>query len=84
MKGIRNIEKSLGDGIKTPSSSEMNTRLIARKSIVAAVDIKRGELLDENNLTIKRPGKGISPMRWNEVAGKKAVRNFKKDELIRY
>jgi N,N'-diacetyllegionaminate synthase len=82
VRGIRNIEKALGDGIKTPSKSEMNTKLIARKSIVAAMDIKRGELLNEHNLTVKRPGNGISPMRWNEVLGKKAVRDFKEDELI--
>ncbi len=82
VRGIRNIEKALGDGIKTPSKSEMNTKLIARKSIVAAMDIKRGELLNEHNLTVKRPGNGISPMRWNEVVGKKAVRDFKEDELI--
>ena len=55
---------------------------IARKSIVAAKDIKRGELLTEENLTTKRPGSGISPMRWEEVIGTKAIRDFAEDELI--
>jgi N,N'-diacetyllegionaminate synthase len=82
VRGIRNIEKALGDGIKTPTSSEMDTKLIARKSIVAANDIKKGELLNDYNIIVKRPGNGISPMKWNEVIGSKAVRDFKKDELI--
>jgi len=82
VKAIRNIEKAMGDGIKTPTRSEMNTKLIARKSIVAAVDIKKGELLNAESLTVKRPGNGINPMRWNELIGRKAVRDFKKDELI--
>jgi len=82
VRGIRNIEKALGDGEKSPSRSEMNTRLIARKSIVAAKDIKKGELLNEHTITVKRPGNGISPMRWSEVIGTKAVRHFNEDELI--
>ena len=82
VKAIRNIGRALGDGIKTPSRSEMNTKLIARKSIVAARNIKKGELLNEHNITVKRPGNGISPMRWNEVLGSKAVRDFEKEELI--
>ena len=55
---------------------------IARKSIIAAKDIKKGELLTEDNLTIKRPGTGISPMRWEEVVGTKAIRDFNEEELI--
>ncbi|MCK5514047.1 MAG: N-acetylneuraminate synthase family protein, partial [Deltaproteobacteria bacterium] len=82
VKAIRNIENALGDGIKRPSRSEMNTKIIVRKSIVAATDIKKGELLSQHNLTVKRPGNGISPLKWNEVVGKKAARNFKKDNLI--
>jgi N-acetylneuraminate synthase len=82
VRGIRNIEKALGDGEKSPSRSEMNTKCIARKSIVAARHINKGEVLNEHNLTVKRPGNGISPMRWNEVVGKKVVRDFAKDELI--
>jgi N,N'-diacetyllegionaminate synthase len=82
VKAIRNIEKALGSGEKIPVVSEMNTRLIARKSIVAARSIKKGETLSEHNLTVKRPGNGISPMRWSELIGKNAVRDFVKDELI--
>lgn len=79
---IRNIEQALGDGQKHVSASEERNMAIARKSIVAAKDIKRGELLTEENLTTKRPGSGISPMRWEEVIGTKAIRDFKEDELI--
>ena len=79
---IRNIEQALGDGQKHVSASEEKNMAIARKSIVAAKDIKRGELLTEENLTTKRPGSGISPMRWEEVIGTKAIRDFKEDEQI--
>ena len=79
---IRNIEKSLGSGIKQVSNSERKNIVIARKSIIAAKDIKKGEFFTEDNLTVKRPGNGISPMRWNEVIGKIAIRNFVEDELI--
>ena len=79
---IRNIEQALGDGQKHVSASEEKNMAIARKSIVAAKDIKRGELLTEENLTTKRPGIGISPMRWEEVIGTKAIRDFVEDELI--
>ena len=79
---IRNIEQALGDGQKHVSESEEKNMAIARKSIVAAKDIKRGELLTEENLTTKRPGSGISPMRWEEVIGTKAIRDFAEDELI--
>ena len=79
---IRNIEQALGDGQKHVSESEEKNIAIAHKSIVAAKDIKRGELLTEENLTTKRPGSGISPMRWEEVIGTKAIRDFAEDELI--
>ena len=79
---IRNIEQALGDGQKHVSASEEKNMAIARKSIVAARDIKRGELLTDDNLTTKRPGTGISPMRWEEVIGTKAIRDFVEDELI--
>lgn len=82
VSAIRNIEQALGDGEKHVSESERKNIAIARKSIIAARDIKQGELLTEDNLTTKRPGNGISPMRWNEVVGSKAVRDFKEDELI--
>ena len=82
VKSIRTIEKALGDGVKKPSPSEIKTRSIARKSIVTATRIKKGQLLSENNLTVKRPGNGISPAEWHKVIGKKTLRDFDKDELI--
>ena len=82
VKAIRNIESALGNGEKKPSESEKKNIDIARKSIVARCDIRKGETYTEENLTTKRPGKGISPMRWNEIIGQKAIRNFSADELI--
>lgn len=83
VSAIRNIEKAIGDdGRKHVSKSERKNIAIARKSIIAARDIKKGELLTEGNLTVKRPGTGISPMCWEEVIGTKAIRNFAEDELI--
>lgn len=82
VKGIRNIEKSLGDGIKKPAPSEIKNIAIARKSIVAAVAIKKGEIFTEENITVKRPGTGISPMKWFEIIGKHAKKDFGPDELI--
>ena len=83
VSAIRNIEKAVGgDGTKHVSESERKNITIARKSIVAAYDIKVGETFTEQNLTVKRPGNGISPMRWEEVIGAKAIRNFAEDELI--
>lgn len=79
---IRNIEIALGDGVKIPSISEIKNMSIARKSIVASCNIKKGEIFTENNVTVKRPGNGISPMRWDEVLGEKAIRDFIEDELI--
>lgn len=82
VNAIRNIEKAMGDGIKVPSESEKENITIVRKSIIAADSIKAGDILTEKNLTTKRPGTGISPMKWNEVLGTKAVRDFDEDELI--
>lgn len=79
---IRNVEVALGNGIKQPSEAEKKNIAITRKSIVAACDIKQGDVFTEQNLTTKRPGNGISPMRWEEIMGTKAVRNFMADELI--
>lgn len=80
---IRNIEMALGDGIKSPSSTELENRKVARKSIVASMAIKKGQFFSEENLTTKRAGEGISPMNWKMVLGKKAVQNFEADELIK-
>ncbi len=83
VSAIRNIEKAVGgDGTKHVSESERKNIAIARKSIVAASDIKAGEVFTEDNLTVKRPGSGISPMRWEEVLGMNAKRDFAEDELI--
>lgn len=79
---IRHIEIAMGTGEKTPSSSEKKNITIARKSIVAAKKIIEGEILTEENITVKRPGTGICPMRWNEVLGTKAIRDFNEDEQI--
>lgn len=79
---IRNIEKALGDGIKQPKEIEKANIGIVRKSIIAKTDIKRGDIFTEDNITTKRPGSGISPMRWNEVIGQPAKRDFAEDELI--
>ncbi len=81
-RAIRNTEAALGDGRKGPTESEQANMLVVRKSIVAAAGIKEGEQFTEANLTTKRPGTGISPMRWNEVIGMRAKRSFCEDELI--
>lgn len=80
--GIRRVERALGDEKKRVSPSEKKNRDVARKSIIARRAIRKGELLTEENITTKRPGNGISPMRWFEVLGTSAVRDFEGDELI--
>lgn len=82
VRAIRNIERALGNGIKKPSPSEIKNKAIARKSIVAACEIREGDLFTKENLCIKRPGTGISPVRWDEVVGKRARRYYQKDDLI--
>lgn len=82
ISSIRNIEVALGDGEKKRTDREAPNIIVARKSIVAKRDIKRGEVLTEDNITTKRPGNGISPMLWFDVLGTTAVRDFEEDELI--
>lgn len=82
VSAIRNVELAMGSSDKKPAESEKKNMTIARKSIIACHNIKEGELFTENNITVKRPGNGISPMQWFEVIGKKAVRDFEEDELI--
>jgi N-acetylneuraminate synthase len=82
VKGIRNIEKAVGDGQKTPSKSERDNIGIVRKSIVASKYIKAGEKFTEENLAVKRPGTGISPLIWDELLGLEANKDFQADELI--
>jgi N,N'-diacetyllegionaminate synthase len=82
VKAIRNIEIALGDGIKRLTLSETRNKPIARKSLVASQVIKAGEVFSAQNLTTKRPGTGVSPMRWDKVIGRSAPRDFSADELI--
>lgn len=82
VKAIRNIELALGSSVKKPSKSEIPNMSVARKSIVAKTTIKKGEILSEENLSIKRPGDGINPMRWDEIVGSVALRDYNEDELI--
>ena len=82
VKAIRNIDAALGDGVKTPSARELENRMIARRSLVASRQIRAGEVFSGDNLLVKRPATGISPMRWDEVVGQRAPRDFAPDELI--
>jgi len=82
VQAIRNIELALGSSIKKPSKSEQPNIGIVRKSIIAKSIIKRGDLLTPDNIAVKRPGNGISPMRWNETIGTKALKDYDVDELI--
>ncbi len=82
VESIRNIELALGSQIKKPSKSEMPNMQIARKSIVSSCSIQKGEILTQNNMTIKRPGNGINPMRWDEIVGNIAQKDYSEDELI--
>ena len=82
VEAVRHVEAALGDGHKHLTESEAPNKAIARKSIVAARQIKAGEVFTEENLTTKRPGDGISPMRWHEILGQTAKRDFAEDEKI--
>jgi len=83
VSAIRNIEKAIGgSGLKEVSKSEAKNKPIARKSIVASKSIKKGDFFTEENITVKRPGIGISPMQWDEVIGKTAKKDFEEDDLI--
>lgn len=82
VQAIRNIEAAMGSEEKFPTDSERKNKEIARKSIVAGKNIKKGEIFTEKNLAVKRPGSGISPMNWYDVIGTKAVRDFQEDEMI--
>ena len=82
IKSIRNIELALGEKMKFPSSSEAKNTKIVRKSIVANCFIKKGEVFSEKNITAKRPGNGISPMRWDDIIGTKSKKDYHPDDLI--
>lgn len=82
VKAIRHVEMALGDGIKRPTASERENLKVARKSIVAAQPIRKGETFTAENLTVKRPGTGVSPMRWDEFLGRSALRDYAAEEPI--
>jgi N,N'-diacetyllegionaminate synthase len=82
VESIRRVEAALGTGVKEPAPSEIKNIAIARKSIVAKTNIKKGEIYTLENITTKRPGSGISPMRWHEILGTRANRDYEEDELI--
>ena len=81
---VRNVERALGDGLKCPSPSERPNLAVARKSIVAATGIGRGKAFSEENLTVKRPGTGISPMFWDQMLSRTANRDYEPDDLIEW
>lgn len=82
VRAIRNIEVALGDGVKRPTPSEARNLPVARKSLVASCSIRAGEIFSAHNVAIKRPGTGLSPMRWDELMGRVASRDYSEDELI--
>ena len=82
VSGIRNVETSIGSEVKEPTASEIKNITTARKSLVAGENIKKGELLSVNNVVVKRPGGGISPMHWDRLIGEIAVRDYLADEMI--
>ncbi len=82
VKQVRRIERCLGSGVKAPTEMELETRRVARKSIVAARNIAAGETFTEQNITVKRAGEGISPMKWYKVLGRTAAKDFGRDEPI--
>lgn len=82
VESIRNVQIALGNGIKEMSAVELENKKVARKSLVAKTDIKKGDTFSKENLTVKRPGTGISPMKWPEILGTNANKDYKKDELI--
>ncbi|ASG68531.1 N-acetylneuraminate synthase [Francisella halioticida] len=82
VRAIRNIELALGSAIKKPSKSETPNIAVVRKSIVAKTEIKKGDILTGNNMTVKRPGYGINPMKWDEVLGSVATKDYEEDDLI--
>ena len=79
---IRNVERALGDGIKRPTATALTNLAVVRKSIVAARPIAEGERFTIENLTVKRPGTGVSPMKWDDYISRIATRAYRKDELI--
>ena len=82
VRSVRNVERALGDGIKKPAPEELANAIAARKSLVAAKNIAKGEVFTTENITTKRPGSGISAIFWDQYLGKKAERDYEEDELL--
>jgi N,N'-diacetyllegionaminate synthase len=82
VRSIRNIEVALGNGVKRPTPGELENIEVIRKSIVAKIDVRKGEVFTSENLTCKRPSHGISPMNWDKVVGQVAKRDYLRDEMI--
>lgn len=82
VQAIRNVEAAIGSGIKKPTQMELSNRNAARKSIVVSCDVKKGTFFSEENITVKRPGNGLTPMRWDDVLGTRAKKDFRKDEMV--
>ena len=82
VRAIRELEAAFGDGVKVPTAAEMMNVAVARKSLVAKRAIRKGDVFTADNLTVKRPGTGISPMRWDEFIGKPAEHDYAEDDLI--
>ena len=82
VKNLREVENALGRAMKFVTSSEQPNRKFARKSIVAKINIAKGDIFSEKNLTTKRPATGLSPMYWKKIIGKKSKKSFKADDLI--
>lgn len=82
VRGIREVEQALGSQLKAATTSEQKNIMMARKSIVAKTDIRQGEVFSEKNVAVKRPGEGLSPFFYWDLMGKKAQKNFKKDDII--
>jgi sialic acid synthase SpsE len=82
VRAVRAVEAAMGDGVKRPTSTELQNRLVARKSLVAARDIPQGATIVAADLTAKRPGLGMSPMRWDDVVGSRARRDYAEGDPI--
>ena len=82
VNSIRHIELALGSGIKEPEPTELENLYVSRKSIVASRSIKKGEIFTAENIVPRHAGKGISPAKWYDVIGKRAIRDFEEDEMI--
>ena len=84
VRAVRRVETALGDGVKAPTETELLNRPLVRRRVVAACPIAKGEAFTERNLTVKRPGEGVSPMRWHDLLGTTATQDYAPDDPIRW